>query len=620
MDAIPIIVIGFNRPDSLTRIFKSLDNAHYERSDIPLYISLDRSESSDCIEVARNFQWNHGIKHIIEQQNHLGLFNHVLHCGDLVLELGKAIILEDDLLVAPHFYAFAEQTVEAYGSEDQIAGISLYGYSFTESRFVPFCPLSAEFDTYFMQVSSSWGQVWTANQWRAFRAWFDRNPVLLAEEQVPEYILDWGENSWKKQFNRYLVDQGKYFVFPSCSYTTNFEDQGTHATTRGLFQVPLNRAYKPVHLDVLSTSTNRYDAWFEIEVNSLQKLCPKLQGESIAIDTYGTKPRHIIDAELVLTTRPVLKYELSWNGDMFPKTQSVLNDVRGDGLWLAKPENIDWTKQPTPSYHFQIRSLLESADQQPEVFHVFITGDVSDTDLFQQTLKSMECQSYGRIQLTVFVDSSLSIPSIKSELPITVIRYDEMLEALHKRVSEFQRGFVLVLDSGECLDRNALQSASEIFSQYNDVNWLYSVTPDRNGFIPLNIRYALGIKEQIGKRDWSPFEHSSSFFRSSWFGHEKVQSAMSLNTFGQALSKIARDHNPPTVLAMGFRDPKTSNRIRDFKTKPRGIIPLIIYYVCKMINGISSSTIPHKFYTVYFNLGDVIRFDSGHKTWYKERF
>jgi hypothetical protein len=46
---------------------------------------------------------------------------------------------------------------------------------------------------------------------------------------IPAYLQQWGPESWKKHFIHYLVDTGKYFVFPRISLTTNFEDYGTHA-------------------------------------------------------------------------------------------------------------------------------------------------------------------------------------------------------------------------------------------------------------------------------------------------------------------------------------------------------------------------------------------------------
>ena len=61
---IAIIVVGYNRPDALKRILKSLADAKYDYADIPLRISIDHSGNQEVINVAQTFEWKHGSKKV----------------------------------------------------------------------------------------------------------------------------------------------------------------------------------------------------------------------------------------------------------------------------------------------------------------------------------------------------------------------------------------------------------------------------------------------------------------------------------------------------------------------------------------------------------------------------
>ena len=201
--------------------------------------SIDNGGSAEVIKLSEQFKWPHGEKRIITHEAHLGLKAHILHCGDLTAEYGSIILFEDDLFVSKYFYDHANKSVNYYDGDDRIAGISLYSYDVAENGFNPFFPVDDGTDVYFMQVASSWGQAWTDSQWKAFTKWFEKHPEMTKDELPPSYLLQWHENSWKKHFVRYLHHNDKFFVFPRHSFTTNFEEPGATASTKGLFQDPL---------------------------------------------------------------------------------------------------------------------------------------------------------------------------------------------------------------------------------------------------------------------------------------------------------------------------------------------------------------------------------------------
>ena len=82
-----IVVVSYNRPNSLRRLLNSVKSAVYHSNDIRLIISVDYQDShnhNEVVQLANEFDWVYGEKKIIEHKENLGLKAHVLSCGDLV--------------------------------------------------------------------------------------------------------------------------------------------------------------------------------------------------------------------------------------------------------------------------------------------------------------------------------------------------------------------------------------------------------------------------------------------------------------------------------------------------------------------------------------------------------
>src|SRR5687767_8665947 len=117
-----IVVPAYNRPASLLRLLESLLGANIP-PEVTLVISIDKGGPEAVVRLAENFSWPFGDKKIIVHEQHLGLKEHVLECGDLAMEYGQIIMLEDDLFVSPAFYSFAKEASLFYGNEEMLAGI-----------------------------------------------------------------------------------------------------------------------------------------------------------------------------------------------------------------------------------------------------------------------------------------------------------------------------------------------------------------------------------------------------------------------------------------------------------------------------------------------------------------
>ncbi|PNW26694.1 glycosyltransferase [Formosa algae] len=142
MDINPaLVVVTFNRPESLKRLLDSLNNAYYNEYNVPLIISIDYQNSiqhNEVVEIAENFKWTFGKKTIINHVENLGLKKHVLKCGDLVYDYDSIIMLEDDLFVSQEFYTTTIQLLNFYKSDDRIAGVSLYTHKKNFFKYISF--------------------------------------------------------------------------------------------------------------------------------------------------------------------------------------------------------------------------------------------------------------------------------------------------------------------------------------------------------------------------------------------------------------------------------------------------------------------------------------------------
>ena len=170
-EKIAIVVVGYNRLNSIKRLLQSLLDANYSHHDIPLVISIDCSGDEELYNFVIDFRWPFGDKYVNIQKERLGLKNHIFQCGDLTKHFKAVVLLEDDLYVSPFFFEYVEKTVEVYGDNDAIAEISLYKNESNGYAYLPFINLQDGCDVFLMQDVSTWGQCWTEQMWKKFVSW-----------------------------------------------------------------------------------------------------------------------------------------------------------------------------------------------------------------------------------------------------------------------------------------------------------------------------------------------------------------------------------------------------------------------------------------------------------------
>lgn len=328
---ITLVVVGYNRTDSIERILGSLSRADYDYSDIRLIISIDHSGNEEVARAAERFEWKYGEKKVIAHPERLGLRKHIISCGDLTRTYGAVMILEDDLYVSPDYYNFAMQALEKYGEHPAIAGIALNTKRELLESVYPFFSLKKGEDVYFQQFATSWGQVWNERMWNGFRAWYDEHLSLPYHKDVPQVVLNYPDTSWAKFYQTYIVDTGKYFVYSYDSLTTNFGDAGQHfGGSSSSAQSVLFYGKKVYRMPEFADGV-KYDIYGEPA--GLWKYLD-VPEEEFTCDMWGRK-QEAAYRRYVLSSR-VLDYQVirSFGMQMKPMELNVMERIEGTGLFL----------------------------------------------------------------------------------------------------------------------------------------------------------------------------------------------------------------------------------------------------------------------------------------------
>lgn len=357
MNTVAIVIIAYNRPDSLKRLLASLAGADYpEKERIPLVISIDKGDNAEVIETAESFIWEHGEKSVICRETNLGLKQHVLLCGDYTQTYDGVIMLEDDLYVSPSFYAYASAALDFAEGQDTIGGVSLYNHLLNVHVREPFEAVRDDYDNWYFQFASSWGQAFCRAQWSGFREWLrDNDGKPLAAFDVPENVSSWSDKSWLKYYIKYLIETKKYFMYPYVSLTTNFSEEGAHAREAVTdLQVPLagkagsERQYR---FCTLWETRAVYDAFFEnmsLKNYVEQQLAEFPQSAqngpgmekavSMEIDLYGYKP--VIPQTRYFLTSKSLPYKRlkSYGRSLRPMDANIFEEMPGNDFYLYDTE------------------------------------------------------------------------------------------------------------------------------------------------------------------------------------------------------------------------------------------------------------------------------------------
>ena len=257
----PILLFVYNRLNHTQRCVEALlRNLLASESELFIYAdgAKDTTQQEAVNEVRNYIHTISGFKHItfIERTENWGLARNIIDgVTTQVNHYGKVIVLEDDLVVAPHFLQFMNDALEVYKNEPKVGHIQ--ACDFTQD------PQLSE--TFLIRWTGSWG-------WATWdRAWKHFNPdgkALLQELEAREltYTFDFNgkygytrmlrrqiagkNNSWAIRWNASLFLKGILSLNVGRSLVQNdgFDGSGTNCGGGGLYASTLYMDKLPVTL------------------------------------------------------------------------------------------------------------------------------------------------------------------------------------------------------------------------------------------------------------------------------------------------------------------------------------------------------------------------------------
>lgn len=255
----PILLFVYNRLEHTQRCVTSLlSNDMSSASDLFIYADAARDDAArDAVRQVRDYIRSiEGFRSvtIVERDTNWGLAANVIDgVTATVNRFGRVIVLEDDLVLAPHFLRFMNDALDVYEDEPWVGHIQ--ACDFTKDSSLP--------DTFLIKFTGSWG--WATWQ----RAWSHFNPDgkgLLEQlesrgltksfdfngkygfTRMLRHQIEGKNNSWAIRWNAslFLDDLLSLNVGKSLVSNQGFDGSGTHCGSGDLYSSDLWMAPLPV--------------------------------------------------------------------------------------------------------------------------------------------------------------------------------------------------------------------------------------------------------------------------------------------------------------------------------------------------------------------------------------
>ncbi len=239
---LPVALFVYRRHDLLPRTLECLREAGvdalYVFSDGP----PDEAASADVQRVREGIAAINWITPVVfERERNFGLSESIRSGLDWLFERhDRAIVVEDDICVAPEFTAYARQALEHYRDTPAVAGVTGVRLPFNRRPLARY-----PYDVFQCPRFSSWGWATWGDRWRAFcfdaaelrreieastsfdpaRAGADV-PGMIQAAVVDETL----HGSWDVVCNANMLLRGQYFVTPTWNMVENTGlASGTHS-------------------------------------------------------------------------------------------------------------------------------------------------------------------------------------------------------------------------------------------------------------------------------------------------------------------------------------------------------------------------------------------------------
>lgn len=259
----PIALFAYARVDHLAATVDSLlTNVECEKTHLHVYCDGPRSVGHQP-QIDQVRVYVDGIKgfasvtRLYRDQN-LGLARSIINgVNEILTQYETVIVMEDDLVVSPHFLKFMNEGLQLYRNEERVA--SIHGYCYPVPEALP--------ETFFLRGADCWGWATWARAWRYFES---NGQKLLNELERKELIgafdldgaysystmlanqVNGANDSWAVRWHAACFLRNMLTLYPGRSLVNNIgnDGSGTHCATTNAYEQVV--AVQPISINILS--------------------------------------------------------------------------------------------------------------------------------------------------------------------------------------------------------------------------------------------------------------------------------------------------------------------------------------------------------------------------------
>ena len=242
----PVVIFVYNRLEHTKKLVESLaKNTLADESEIFIFSDAAKNENAtqkvaEVREYIKTLEQSEYFKSVmvIYAENNQGLAKSVISGVDRIIrEYGKVIVLEDDLVLSPHFLEFMNQSLEKYPKEPRVFSVSGFSRDIEYLR-------NLDVDMYFAVRAQSWSWGtwldrwekidWDVKDYNNFKYSLSARSTFNAGGDDMSSLLDRQQcgkiNSWAIRFCYAQYKQNAYTVQPRETLVENCgqDGSGTH--------------------------------------------------------------------------------------------------------------------------------------------------------------------------------------------------------------------------------------------------------------------------------------------------------------------------------------------------------------------------------------------------------
>lgn len=217
----PVVLFVYARPEHTKKtILALLENDLAKKTDLIIYsdyAKTDRDKPNvDAVRCIINEIVGFNSVKVIHRKSNFGLAANIIDgVSKICSEYGKAIILEDDIVVDKSFLSFMNDALLKYKDNKNVWHIAGWNYPINSNDISE--------DAYFWNVMNCWGWATWEDCWDKF----EKNPEKLKKtwstDKIHKFNLDGIENFWAQVEGNL---EGKMNTWAVFWYATIFENEG----------------------------------------------------------------------------------------------------------------------------------------------------------------------------------------------------------------------------------------------------------------------------------------------------------------------------------------------------------------------------------------------------------